>query len=116
MTAAIRRIAGEKIIVGMRISGDEKDYAGLQDSEAMEAMQALEGTLDYYNIVVGSSASFGGAVHIAAPMAFEHAYVAPFARRGQGAGEDADFRRRAHQPSRRKPSGFSPPVAPISAA
>jgi 2,4-dienoyl-CoA reductase-like NADH-dependent reductase (Old Yellow Enzyme family) len=77
--AAIRRIAGEEIIVGMRISGDEKDYAGLQDSEAMEAMLALEGTLDYYNIVVGSSATFGGAVHIAAPMAFEHAYVAPFA-------------------------------------
>ncbi|HVO04001.1 MAG TPA: FAD-dependent oxidoreductase [Candidatus Cybelea sp.] len=77
--AAIRRIAGEALIVGMRISGDEKDFAGLQDSEALEVMQALEGSLDYYSIVAGSSASFGGAVHIAAPMAFEHGYVAPFA-------------------------------------
>jgi NADPH-dependent 2,4-dienoyl-CoA reductase/sulfur reductase-like enzyme len=51
----------------------------LQDGEALEAMQALDGTLDFYNIVVGSSASFGGAVHIAAPMAIEHGYVAPFA-------------------------------------
>jgi 2,4-dienoyl-CoA reductase-like NADH-dependent reductase (Old Yellow Enzyme family) len=77
--AAIRRECGEELIVGMRISGDEKDYAGLQDGEALEAMVALEGTLDFYNIVVGSSASFGGAIHIAAPMAIEHGYVAPFA-------------------------------------
>jgi 2,4-dienoyl-CoA reductase-like NADH-dependent reductase (Old Yellow Enzyme family) len=77
--AAIRRECGEDLIVGMRISGDEKDYAGLQDGEALEAMVALEGTLDFYNIVVGSSASFGGAIHIAAPMAIEHGYVAPFA-------------------------------------
>jgi 2,4-dienoyl-CoA reductase-like NADH-dependent reductase (Old Yellow Enzyme family) len=77
--AAIRRECGEDFIVGMRISGDEKDYAGLQDGEALEAMVALEGTLDFYNIVVGSSASFGGAIHIAAPMAIEHGYVAPFA-------------------------------------
>jgi 2,4-dienoyl-CoA reductase-like NADH-dependent reductase (Old Yellow Enzyme family) len=77
--AAIRRECGEDLIVGMRISGDEKDYAGLQDGEALEAMTALDGTLDFYNIVVGSSASFGGAIHIAAPMAIEHGYVAPFA-------------------------------------
>jgi 2,4-dienoyl-CoA reductase-like NADH-dependent reductase (Old Yellow Enzyme family) len=77
--AAIRRECGEDLIVGMRISGDEKDYAGLQDGETLEAMTALDGTLDFYNIVVGSSASFGGAIHIAAPMAIEHGYVAPFA-------------------------------------
>jgi 2,4-dienoyl-CoA reductase-like NADH-dependent reductase (Old Yellow Enzyme family) len=77
--AAIRRECGDDLIVGMRISGDEKDYAGLQDGEALEAMTALDGTLDFYNIVVGSSASFGGAIHIAAPMAIEHGYVAPFA-------------------------------------
>jgi 2,4-dienoyl-CoA reductase-like NADH-dependent reductase (Old Yellow Enzyme family) len=77
--AAIRREAGDDLIVGMRISGDEKDFNGLQDGEALEVMTALEGSLDYYNIVVGSSASFGGAIHIAAPMAIEHGYTAPFA-------------------------------------
>jgi 2,4-dienoyl-CoA reductase-like NADH-dependent reductase (Old Yellow Enzyme family) len=77
--ATIRRECGDNLIVGMRISGDEKDYAGLQDGEALEAMQALEGTLDFYNIVAGSSASFGGAIHIAPPMAIAHGYVAPFA-------------------------------------
>jgi 2,4-dienoyl-CoA reductase-like NADH-dependent reductase (Old Yellow Enzyme family) len=77
--AAIRAEAGNDLIVGMRISGDEKDYAGLQDGEALEAMQALDGALDFYNIVAGSSASFAGAVHIAPPMAIEHGYVAPFA-------------------------------------
>ena len=77
--AAIRREAAADLIIGMRISGDEKDYNGLQDSEALQVMEALDGELDYYNIVAGSSASFAGAVHIAAPMAFEHGYVAPFA-------------------------------------
>jgi 2,4-dienoyl-CoA reductase-like NADH-dependent reductase (Old Yellow Enzyme family) len=79
IVTAIRKECGDELIVGMRISGDEKDYAGLQDGEALEAMTALDGTLDFYNIVVGSSASFGGAIHIAAPMAIEHGYVAPFA-------------------------------------
>jgi 2,4-dienoyl-CoA reductase-like NADH-dependent reductase (Old Yellow Enzyme family)/thioredoxin reductase len=77
--ASIRRQAGPDLIVGMRISGDEKDFNGLQDGEALEAMQALDGELDYLNLVAGSSATFAGAIHIAAPMAFEHAYVAPFA-------------------------------------
>jgi hypothetical protein len=79
IVAAIRRECGDDLIVGMRISGDEKDYAGLQDGEALEAMQALDGDLDYFSIVAGSSARFGGAIHIAAPMAIEHGYVAPFA-------------------------------------
>jgi 2,4-dienoyl-CoA reductase-like NADH-dependent reductase (Old Yellow Enzyme family)/thioredoxin reductase len=77
--ASIRRQVAPDVIVGMRISGDEKDFNGLEDAEALEAMQALDGEVDYFNLVAGSSASFAGAIHIAAPMAFEHAYVAPFA-------------------------------------
>jgi 2,4-dienoyl-CoA reductase-like NADH-dependent reductase (Old Yellow Enzyme family)/thioredoxin reductase len=77
--ASIRRQVAPDVIVGMRISGDEKDFNGLEDAEALEAMQALDGEVDYFNLVAGSSASFAGAIHIAAPMAYEHAYVAPFA-------------------------------------
>ncbi len=77
--AEVRRVAGEDLIIGLRISGDEKDADGLQETESLEAIAALEGSIDYVNVIAGSSATFGGAVHIAPPMAIENAYVAPYA-------------------------------------
>lgn len=85
VTASIRRQAGPNLIVGLRISGDDKDHAGLQESESLEALKALDGELDYFNVVAGSSASFAGAIHIAPPMAFENNYVAPFAAAAKAA-------------------------------
>jgi hypothetical protein len=37
-------------------------------------------TLDYYNVIAGTSATLAGAVHIVPPMIVENAYVAPFAK------------------------------------
>ena len=34
--------------------------------------------VDYVHITVGTSASLGGAIHIAPPMAFKTAYVVPY--------------------------------------
>jgi NADPH-dependent 2,4-dienoyl-CoA reductase/sulfur reductase-like enzyme len=51
----------------------------LTDAESLEAIIALDGSFDYFNVVAGSSASLGGAIHIAPPMAFPSGYVAPFA-------------------------------------
>ncbi len=79
VVAEVRRVAGEDLIIGLRISGDEKDADGLQETESLEAIAALEGAIDYVNVIAGSSATFGGAVHIAPPMAIENAYVAPYA-------------------------------------
>lgn len=79
VAAAIRAKTGPDFIVGLRISGDEKDADGLTDSESLAALTALEGLFDYYNLVAGSSASLGGAVHIAPPMAFANGYTAPMA-------------------------------------
>ncbi|MEE8534527.1 MAG: NADH:flavin oxidoreductase, partial [Kiloniellales bacterium] len=79
--AEIRRKAGAEMIVGLRISGDEKDHEGLTEKESLAAIAALQGELDYVSVVAGTSASLGGAVHIVPPMLMENAYVAPFAAR-----------------------------------
>ncbi len=75
----IRAVAGEKIIVGIRISGNENDHQGLTTNEALEIVSALdkEGILDYFNVTAGTSAGLAGSVHIVPPMAIENAYVAP---------------------------------------
>ncbi len=82
VAAAIRAAVGPDFVVGLRITGDEMGHDGLKESEALEAIAALEaeGWLDYYNVIAGSSASLAGAIHIAPPMAIAATgYVAPFA-------------------------------------
>lgn len=78
--AAMRAATDDDFIIGMRLSASEKDEEGLTHAETLEAMQALQDQLDYLNITVGTSASLGGAVHIAPPMAFQAAYAAPEAK------------------------------------
>jgi 2,4-dienoyl-CoA reductase-like NADH-dependent reductase (Old Yellow Enzyme family) len=77
--AACRQGGGKDMVVGLRISGDEKDPEGLEEAETLEAIVALGGELDYVNVIAGSSASLGGAIHIVPPMSVEAGYVAPFA-------------------------------------
>jgi 2,4-dienoyl-CoA reductase-like NADH-dependent reductase (Old Yellow Enzyme family) len=74
--AAIRAATGPSFVVGLRFSSEDRDLAGLTLEEVTEALIALDGSFDYFNLTVGSSASFGGALHIAAPMAFGAAYGA----------------------------------------
>ena len=74
---AIRAATDEGFAIGLRISGGERDDAGLTMEEAVTATKALEPHLDYVNVTTGTSASVGGAVHIAPPMAFAAGYVAP---------------------------------------
>ena len=76
--ADVRAKAGD-MVVGMRISGDEKSLDGLTVDEVIEACVALDGALDYFNIIAGSSATFAGSVHIVPPMTVETGYVAPYA-------------------------------------
>jgi 2,4-dienoyl-CoA reductase-like NADH-dependent reductase (Old Yellow Enzyme family) len=78
---AIRAATSEDFVIGMRISGGERDEHGLTIDEAIEVCRGLEPLLDYVNITAGTSASLGGAVHIAPPMAYQNAYVAPDAAR-----------------------------------
>jgi 2,4-dienoyl-CoA reductase-like NADH-dependent reductase (Old Yellow Enzyme family) len=74
---AIRRATDEDFVVGLRISAGEREEDGLTADEALAACVALEGDLDYVNVTTGTSATLGGAVHIAPPMAFAPGYLAP---------------------------------------
>ena len=65
---AIRAATGPDFIVGLRISGDEKDEEGLTADDVMAALVALDGRFDYYNITSGTSAGIGSAINIAPPM------------------------------------------------
>ena len=76
---AIAACRAEIGLVGLRISGDEKDPDGLSEPETLEAISELAVDLDYVNVIAGTSASHGGAVHIVPPMIVEAGYVAPFA-------------------------------------
>lgn len=77
--AAVRSAAGEDFVVGLRISGDEREPGGLTEDASLNTIVALEDNLDYVNVIAGSSATLGAAVHIVPPMMIENAYIAPFA-------------------------------------
>jgi 2,4-dienoyl-CoA reductase-like NADH-dependent reductase (Old Yellow Enzyme family) len=78
---AIRACVPREFAVGLRISGEEHDSAGLPPTEILEYARALDrlGLIDYYSVVAGTSASLSGAIHIVPPMMIGNAYVAPFA-------------------------------------
>jgi hypothetical protein len=77
--ANVRKYVGDEFVVGLRISGDEKDAEGLTEADSLAAITALAPDLDYVNVIAGSSATLGAAPHIVPPMFIEGAYVAPFA-------------------------------------
>lgn len=79
--AEIRRVTSAEFVIGLRISGDEKGPGGLTESDALAASSALENQLDYVNVIAGTSATLGGAVHIVPPMNIPNAYLAPLAAR-----------------------------------
>lgn len=78
---AIRREAGEDFVIGMRISADDRDDSDGGIEEVLDCCAQLEPLLDYVNVTAGTSATLGGAVHIAPPMAFENGYLASEAKR-----------------------------------
>src|SRR5262249_8764444 len=47
--ASVRAHVDDACVVGLRISGDEKDFDGLQESESFEAIVALDPLIDYVN-------------------------------------------------------------------
>jgi 2,4-dienoyl-CoA reductase-like NADH-dependent reductase (Old Yellow Enzyme family)/thioredoxin reductase len=77
----IRGKVSDGFVVGMRISGTELDEQGLTEDETFEAVARLGDSIDYVHITLGTSASLGGAIHIAPPMTSKNAYVVPYAAR-----------------------------------
>jgi len=83
----VRGAVGDRVIVGMRISGDEMDEDGLTPDLVVEVCRALDGAglVDYVNVIVGTMATLKGSVHVVPPMFIDTGYVAPFAARAKAA-------------------------------
>ncbi len=79
--SAVREGASDGSVIGIRISADELDHDGLEPDEVLEIAAALcgDGVLDYINVTAGTSAGLAGSTHIVPSMAFDNAYLAPFA-------------------------------------
>ena len=79
--AATRRGVGEDMVLGVRLSGEEKDNDGTELEEMLEVCAALDtnSALDYFNVTAGTSAGLAGSTHIVPPMAYEAAYTVPIA-------------------------------------
>ena len=77
--ASVRAQVGRDFVVGLRVSASEESEDGLTIDESLDALRVLDadGTLDYVSVVSGTSATITGSDHIAPPMSFEPAYVAP---------------------------------------
>jgi 2,4-dienoyl-CoA reductase-like NADH-dependent reductase (Old Yellow Enzyme family) len=94
-----RRAVPADFIIGLRLSGDELDADGLHEDETLAACRLLKDDLDYFNVIAGTSASQGGAIHIVPPMLIENAYVAPYARKlKQAIGKPVFVAGRINQP------------------
>ena len=79
--AATRRGLGEDMVLGVRLSGEEKDNDGTELEEMLEVCTVLDtnSALDYFNVTAGTSAGLAGSTHIVPPMAYEAAYTVPIA-------------------------------------
>ncbi len=77
--AAVRRATGPEFVLGLRITGEEHDDAGVEPDEVLQVVRDAAGHLDYVSVVAGSSATLGAAVHIVPPMFYAPGYSAPFA-------------------------------------
>ena len=77
--AAIRRGAGDDMVIGIRLSGEEMDHDGVEVDEMLEIAQAIgaDEELDYLNVTAGTSAGLAGSTHIVPSMRFETGYTTP---------------------------------------
>lgn len=81
MIAATRQVVGSEFIIGMRISAEELEPDGLDQSAWLDICRRLsdEKELDYLSVTVGSMMGLAGSVHVVPPMTIDHAYTAPLA-------------------------------------
>lgn len=83
VVAGVRAAVGPDVVVGLRISGEEKTEDGLVAAEVLDLIKHLDalttgGTdcLDYFSITAGDSSTLQGAVHIVPSMQIAAAYAA----------------------------------------
>ncbi len=80
---AVRERVGSEFVVGLRISVQEHDPAGLDEEIALDAASRLaaQGLVDYVSVTSGTSAGLAGSDHISPEMHFQNGYTAPLSQR-----------------------------------
>jgi 2,4-dienoyl-CoA reductase-like NADH-dependent reductase (Old Yellow Enzyme family) len=80
---AIRSEVGERMALGIRISGDELNHQVLVPDEVVAICAALDadGCIDFIDVCGGSMSGLGGAVHVVPPTNLTPGYLAPVAAR-----------------------------------
>ena len=75
---SVREHGGMDQVVGMRISLDEREPAGLPADVARDAAVALaaDGLVDYLSVTTGTSATLAGSDHIVPEMTIRNGYLA----------------------------------------
>ncbi|NCF81601.1 MAG: FAD-dependent oxidoreductase, partial [Proteobacteria bacterium] len=79
--ASVRKRTDDSFAVGIRISGDELSFGGLEPEEVVEICARLDedGELDFIDVIGGSMTGLAGSVHVVPPMNVEPGYLAPIA-------------------------------------
>ncbi|PCC43263.1 FAD-dependent oxidoreductase [Brevibacterium aurantiacum] len=78
VVAGVRAAVGPDVVVGLRISGEDKTEDGLVATEILDLIEHLDSLecLDYFSITAGDSSTLQGAVHIVPSMQIDPAYAA----------------------------------------
>lgn len=83
MAQTVRQSVGPDVVVGVRISGEEKTEDGLVATEILDLIEHLDSLttdgvdcLDYFSITAGDSSTLQGAVHIVPSMQIDPGYAA----------------------------------------
>lgn len=73
----VRAAVGDDVVVGLRISGEEKTEDGLVADEILDLIGHLDALdcLDYYSVTAGDSSTLQGAVHIVPSMQIDPGYA-----------------------------------------
>ncbi|MCP4767731.1 MAG: FAD-dependent oxidoreductase [Gammaproteobacteria bacterium] len=79
-TIASIRARAPTLTLGLRLSANDYEVDGVDESAAAEICVALQDDLDYFSLVAGSSATLGASVHVVPPMGVEAGYVAPLSQ------------------------------------
>ncbi len=84
---SVREHGGPDLVIGMRISLDEREPAGLPAEVASDAAVTLaaDGLVDYLSVTTGTSATLAGSDHIVPEMTVGNGYLAGAAARLKGA-------------------------------
>ena len=93
------------------------DVDGLTEETRRSPPAALlKDDLDYFNVIAGTSASHGGAVHIVPPMADRECLCGALAAAAEAGDRQAGLRRGPHQPAAGGRAGARRRARPICAA